>query len=239
MRYDMSTGAHTIYVDPAAGGKGREATLGVLRYVHAQLPTLKRMGLQIRVVRIRAGDLENPQLLAALRRRGVVRLPALATPKGVYLGHQEISSLYGENIKEFLKGAQSASEGSDLDSYYRDEMTLERAREDSGGGEEEIGEGGGMMGSYRQMMERRGTGRPGHNRAGALDSAPPAGRPAGGGSRPDNVATPPGDDLAAIARIAPAVGPALLHEESMEDGESPQDDLMERAYWGRMSETED
>ena len=178
----------------------------MLRYVHANLPRLREMGLEVRVNKVTSRQLSDERVRAAMKSRKIVRLPALTTPNGVYLGFQEIRTLYERNYGEyeaFLRRSEKPVVGEapddELEDYYRAEMTAERAREDEGG-DDSIGEGGDMMDSYRRMMERRETsdrGRPKPRPGGAPRPArpEPPGRAAApprtaGSGRPDNVAGP-------------------------------------------------
>jgi hypothetical protein len=180
--------------------KSREITLAVLKYIHARMPDLKQMGLAVRVNKIRSQDLTNPRLVAAMRKRGITRLPALTTAANVYLGYKEICDVYERNIKEFAaqnrrgeRPVEGAAPEGDLDALWREEMTFERADEDME--ESGMNESGGMMDAYRHMMERReqsdaarrGTSRTrGAPAAPASRHAPPPPSPA---SRPDNVSS--------------------------------------------------
>jgi hypothetical protein len=272
-RADTSQVTHNLYVKVVTGAdadhKSRDITLGVLKYVHARLPMFARMGLAVKVNKIRSQDLQNPRLVEAMRKRGITRLPALTTPNNVYIGLKEISDIYERNIKEFAAVATRGErpvEGilpeDDLDSFYRDEMTFERADEDAQ--ETGIGEGDDMMDSYRHMMERReksessrrprqaAGGRPTATTSDAR-AAPP--RPASS-ARPDNVAPPAvrrapahmdaedAEIQETIDRLARDIDDGMRDRafasgggDSLDDdgGADPQDDLMERAYWSNQN----
>jgi hypothetical protein len=194
-----------------ADAKSRGFTLEVLQYVHAHLARLTDMGLAVRVVKVTSRQLRDERVRAAMRARSIARLPALVTPNGVYLGFQEISSLYERNFAAYEAIARRGDQPvvgeaptDELEDYYRSEMTLERARADDKD-DDAFGEGGDMMDSYRRMMERRETSDRGHKpktRAGAAapgaapraeaGAARGAGRTApprtSGSGRPDNIA---------------------------------------------------
>jgi hypothetical protein len=263
---------HNLYVKVVADGDAdrmsRDITITTLKYIHKWLPVFTQMGISIKVNKIRSQDLQNHRLVEAMRKRGLTRLPALMTPNGVYIGLKEISGVYDKNVKEFTAAAARPAEGllpeDDLDNFYRDEMTFERAGEDSQ--EAGIGEGDDMMSSYRHMMERRdrpdshpprpATGRP----PATTGDAPPRSLhrslpPPHAGGRPDNIAPPRrqranNDEDAEIQetidRLARDIddgtrGLAFSQSggDSLDDegGADPQDDLMERAYWGNQSES--
>jgi protein-tyrosine-phosphatase len=265
-RADTEATRHQLYVKVVGSDdpdqKSRGITLDVLRYIHARLPAFAQMGIAVKVNKIRSQDLQNARLIAAMQRRGIRRLPALTTPNNVYLGAKEIADLYERNIKELehtgargerpVEGA--APDDGDLDSFFRDEMTFERAEEDAQ--EPGIGEGGDMMDAYRRMMERRESSEKGRGRR------PAAGRPsattsdpsaraapprAPASSRPDNVGRrrpvdDPDDEIqATIDRLARDIDGDTRDRafasgggDSLDDdgGYDPQDDLMEKAYWG-------
>ena len=168
---DVDSTVHTIYVKVGADdAKNREITLELLKYIHSQKPTFAQMGLAVKISKVRSQDLQAPRLVEAMRERGITRLPALVTPKNVFIGLKAIVDVYEQNIKEFdavlrrrePPGAKKDEDDEDdLTNYYRGEMESER--DDADDDEKGIGEGGSMMDSYRQMMEHRensGRGRP-------------------------------------------------------------------------------
>jgi hypothetical protein len=273
-RADTSVVQHQLYVKVVTGAdpdrRSRVITLEVLQYIHSRLPILRNMGLAVKVNKIRSQDLQNPRLVEVMKRRGIERLPALTTPNNIYLGYKEISDIYERNIKEFSavgrrgeRPVEGAAPEDDLDSFYREEMTFERAEEDAE--ETGIGESGDMMEAMREFMERR-------ERSDAGRKRPTAGRPpvapAGGGdrraapprppasSRPDNVGRAPprpapvddadreiNDTIDRLARDIDDDTRARAFSsgggDSLDDdgGADVQDDLMERAYWQNMAES--
>jgi hypothetical protein len=261
---DTSQIVHNLYVKLVAPGdpdaKSRSITLSTLKYVHSRLQTFSNMGLVVRVNKIRSQDLQDPRLVDAMRRRGITRLPALTTPNNVYLGLTEISDIYERNIGEFAatnrreEPAVTGSEHeSDLDAFYRSEMTFAQADDDAQ--ETGIGEGDDMMNSYRNMMERREGGTPRPPTAGRPttiigDRNPAPVRSAPG--RPDNVrparsADPEEAEIQdTIDRLSADIDDNLRERafaggggDSLDDdGDSFQDDLMERAYYANMSNSE-
>jgi len=277
-RADTSAVQHQLYVKVVTGAdpdrKSREITLEVLRYVHSRLPMLQQMGLAVKVNKIRSQDLQNARLVEAMRQRGITRLPALTTPNNVYIGFKEISDIYERNIKEYAaigNRGERPVEGivpeDDLDTFYKDEMTFERAEEDAQ--EAGIGESDDMMDSYRRMMERREKSEAGRKRPGAPSPGWPPAAPAdardrraapprpAASSRPDNVGARPArpapvdpDDAEiqeTIDRLARDIDDnvrskafAVAGGDSLDDdgGADIQDDLMERAYYANMSATD-
>ena len=298
---------HIIYVKVATGAdddaKSRDITLELLQYIHTQVPTFAQMGITVKVSKVRSQDLQDPRLIEAMRRRGITRLPALVTPNNVFIGLKEITDVYERNITEFNAvlrrgelpgGGAGVADEDDLASYYRDEMAFDGA-EDEEGDEKGIGEGGDMMNSYRQMMERRenseggrrprpggrppattsvaregrGAGRAergaGHAERGAGHAERSTGhtmrsqpddddgdRSDGGGGRPDNISGDHDDDdndeiQETIDRLSRDIDDGIRSRAFTsgggnsldDDGDDPQDDLMESAYWsGRVAATD-
>lgn len=162
---DTSHARHTLYVKVvparAEDPTSYDLTLDVLKYVHSRLPQFREMGIAVVVEKLSKALLADARLKAALKRRGVTHLPALVTGVNVYLGPEEIKDVYERNLKEFMaygRREEAAPEGAelgrdDLGSYYAEEMTFERAEDDTE--EAGIGETAGMMDQYRAMMERR------------------------------------------------------------------------------------
>lgn len=164
-----ATVVHQIYVKVVTGADAdkdttsRKITIQLLTYVHTQLRALKDMGVSTRVNKITSQNLKDPRLVAAMKARGILRLPAVTTPNNVYLGLGEIRELYDRNIREHaailgrgereVQGA-TGEEDDAFRSFYKDEMTFERAEEDTN--EDELGEGKQDLGTlHRDMMTRR------------------------------------------------------------------------------------
>jgi hypothetical protein len=270
-RADTSQVLHNIYVKVVVGPdpdrKSRDITLQTLKYVHSRLPSFAQMGLAVKVNKITSFDLQNARLVGAMKGRGIVRLPALTTPNGVYLGYSEIVKLYELNLKEFAardrrgeKAVEGAAPEDALDGYYKDEMTFEAAEEDAQ--ETGLGEADDMMDSYRLMMQRRETSTAGQrkpsSRAAAAAARPdsraaPPRPPAS--TRPDNVGRAPRrapadpDDAeieATIDRLAQDIDDGVRSKafsagggDSYDDdgGADVQDDLMERAFYGNQTDS--
>jgi hypothetical protein len=232
--------------------KGRELTLAILKYIHDRLPVFTKMGVNIRVHKVKKSDLGNARLVEAMKRRGISSLPALVTPNNTYVGNRSIGEVYEKNIAEyqaFLRQGTEAPTGiaqddDDLASFYRSEMTFEKAADDDGLGDDGdgIGEGGDMMDSYRQMMQRRETKGPGRGQTAPGHAAPPkrGGAPAPA-RRPDNVAPRAGGTMdSLIDRMAGDIDAQTFEDAfaggggdslDLDGGTNAQDDLMEKAYW--------
>lgn len=245
---------------PADPDGSRRVTINLLRYIHERLPIFTEMGVAFRVNKVRSQDFADSRLVAALRQRHITALPAVLTPNNVYIGVRQICELYDRNIREHralagrgerpVEGA-ILDEGDDLASLYRDEMTFERAEADAE--DAPVGENKDFAARLHEMMERRdrlagdrrtgtagGHGRP-RAPAPATRAAPPRGAP----QRADNIAPGPTADvddgalndlLNTLARDidqndrrAAFAGPA---DDGDGDGQNPQDDLMERAFYG-------
>jgi len=214
---DTRSTKHNLYVKVVTGAdpdhKSRDLTLQVLRYIHESLPMFQKMDLAVRVTRVRSQDLQDPRFVAAMRRRGITRLPAMTTPNNVYIGFNEIRDIYSRNLKEFTalsrrgdRPIEGIAPDGDLESYYQDEMTFARAAEDAdetglGDNDEE-----GMMNAYRHMMAQREAAEAGRKQPAAPSTrrgrpapvtsgrrAPPARSTAPG--RPDNLGPAPPPSL--------------------------------------------
>lgn len=257
---DTSHTTHQLYVKVEDGNKSltpnelknRDLTLAVLKFIHDRLPIFQRMGLQIQVNRIRDVDLANPRLTDAMKRKGIVRLPALTTPTNLYLGVKEIEIVYKRNLEEFaaFKRQETApvtgmTPEDDLDAYYQ-EMSGASAWKDAveGGGDndEGIGESIDMMDAYRGMMQsRESMGRKRSHRTPTYvsDSSSPS-----TSSRPDNI----DDAQTTIDRMIRDIDSSSFDrafsggggDSLIEDGGpgGSQDNLMERAFWSNMQETD-
>lgn len=268
---DSSSVLHNLYVKIVPKDhpdkKSQKYTLSLLHYIHGRIKILKEMGIQVKVNKISASDLQNAKLNAAMKKKGITKLPAMTTPTGVYLGVDEIADVYERNIREFTanqrrdeKKVAGIVQEDDLDSYYRDEMTFERAEED----EEEpgIGEDGDMMSAYHSMVQRRDElnakrkptrapargeqkgerparpdrgGRPGAGRPGTTPARP------GQSTRPDNLGGDDDEISTMINRMSSDIDSGTMETafqsgggDSLEgggDGDSAQDRIMESAYW--------
>lgn len=242
----------------------RQVTLNTLQYIKSCLPQFEVMGIKVVLNQIKESDLSNERLIAAMRARGVTKLPAMTSPNDVYNGLQEIKDVYEKNIRQFAaidrRGERPVvgTTEHDLSSYYEDEMTFERAEEDAQ--ETGIGETDDMMENYRRFMEKReatDTARNPQRRTQKPAAAPAAHEPrrAPRDTRPV-VAPPvpkkraPVDEADAeieltISRLARDIDDSSrkrAFEGSVpydeDDGANAQDDLMEAAYWGRSAGTE-
>ena len=253
---DTGPVVHNLYVLVIGGNtaapndkKSRELTLAILQYVHDRLPLFNKMGVKIRVHKVKKSDLGNPRLVEAMKRRGITSLPALVSPNNTYVGNRAIGEVYEKNIAEyqaFLRKDVEAPTGmapddDDLASFYRSEMTFEKANNDDGG----LGEGGDMMDNYRSMMQRRetretkdpGRGQTAPSRPAAAPSRAPA-----SGRRGDNVSGASGDSSmdSLIDRMAGDIDSQTFEDAfaggdgdslDLDGGNSAADDLMEKAYW--------
>jgi len=271
---DTGPVVHNLYVLVVGGNaaapndrKGRELTLAILKYIHDRLPVFTKMGVNIRVHKVNKSDLGNARLVAAMERRGISSLPALVTPNNTYVGNRSIGGVYEKNIAEYQafrrQGTEAptgiAQDDDALASFYRSEMTFEKAADDDGLGNDGdgigndgdgIGEGGDMMDAYRQMMQRRETRET--KGPGRGQPAPPkrGGAPAPA-RRPDNVAPRAGgtgdstmDSL--IDRMAGDIDAQTFEDAfaggggdslDLDGGMNAQDDLMEKAYWANQELT--
>jgi len=266
---DTGTVDHVLYVKIVNGGdrdeKSQKLTLSILQYVNDIKAVLGQMGITVKVESIKSTSLQSPALVAAMKKRGITRLPALRTKTDVYLGDQEIRTVYDRNIREYEavgrrdeRPTQEDVPDDDLVAYYMDEMTFDRAEEDTE--ELGLGESENMMDAYRDMMDRREKSRahvrppqPGRTHG---PREGPARRPtAAPRARPDNVRAPavrrPVDPEEAeiqetIDRLSRDIDQGFRDRVFNpgdgnvidDDGdENIKDDLMEAAYWGNQTES--
>ena len=146
----------------------RQLTLDLIHFVRQNLPVLDEMGIVIVIERVDKKKLQDPRVRNAMKSAGLASLPALRTSTGIYLGNEEIKGLYMKNIEKFYEwktrseaplGGMSAED--DLASYYKNEMTMEKATADHASLDdvEDInGENDDMMGAYRKRMRGRENG---------------------------------------------------------------------------------
>jgi len=238
---------HNIYVKVVTGSdndyRSRDITLNILKYLQLKMPLLIQMGVDVKINKIRSQDLQNPRLIEAIRQKGIVRLPALITTNNVYIGFKDIIDVYENNIKIFMSMNTQKKKSippqvkkvvfaDDLDEYYKSEMTLAKANKDTE--EEDFGEGADMMNSYRNRMENRDTSSSSILRKTTVVKADSPKQ-----ISDDNIDVNEDDAeiQETINRLAQDIDNttrerAFTATDGDEDGPSPQDDLMERAYWG-------
>lgn len=209
--------------------QSRKLTLEILKFVQSNLALFAQMGVKVRVHKVKKSDLGNAALVEAMKRQGLASLPALKTPRSVYVGTGAIREIYEKNIADYRAYARRGAPqevDDDLASFYQSEMTFERAAADGDGDGDEIGEGGDLMDAYRTMMHRREGNPGGANGAPKQKKSPAAAR------REDNVSR------GGTAEASPPTeGGASKFEDTFGDGDGldggngAQDDLMEKAYW--------
>ena len=270
-KVDTGINIHQLYVlvgcSPSENTKSRNLTLAILSFVHSSLKNLTKLGIRIKVNKIKQSHLQNQKLINAMKTKGIKRLPALTTSNNVYLGYNEIVDLYSRNMKVFSAfkrredtPATGMTPEDDLQKFYDQEMNTGEAWDDAVDNEDSsLGESEGLMESYRYMMERRGKQtnklRPSRKRTSngqSYGGRSPAPRvDPHQANRSDNI----GDDddiQGVINRLAKSIDYETFDEafssgggESLEDGyvdpentiRDPQDDLMEAAYWARQELT--
>ena len=231
-------------------------TLDILRYAHSHIPDFKAMGIEVKVTRITSSQLRVPQLVEAMRRRGISSLPALVTPVDVLRGPAEIKGHYERCFGEFRARARRDErpvEDTSLDDmanvYIASDMTMERFQEDQE--DDGMDEQKEMMAAYTRRMAHRPDSKarpahPGPPPVRRLTVPEPTPRPP---ARPDNVrgADMDGDDInATIARLSQGIDSgsrrtAFTAESSdsadQSAGDDPKDADMERHYYANMEES--
>jgi len=172
---------HTLYVStggadaPGSTAPGSTAalatTLVVLRFIANNIKPINEMGITIKVVKIQPEALKNQRLIASMAARGITRLPALVTPKQVYIGTRAITDLYSKNIKSMREASaprppppapREPRAPTDVDSSFNQERHGKSGGHSRGGNidlsddDDEMGGGGkDMMDTYRQQVARR------------------------------------------------------------------------------------
>lgn len=227
----MMTDYHYLYVKVITDSedidtKSRIITLDMLKFIHARLSIFAKMGISVKVHKVRSQDLQNENIIEAMQMRGITRLPALVIQKNVYIGINAVKALYEKNIKTFLE-LNKNDEDNELDNFYKGEMQ-------TGVDDNCLGEGDDMMSEYRKVMENR--------HGGAINKTERAITAA----RVDNIVSVDTAFQNTVNKLARDIDPEIKARafssgggDSLEgDDADPQDDLMERAYWGRIDATE-
>ena len=236
---------HNLYVlvvgGPAHGPndqKSRDLTFAILEYIRDHIPIFTEMGIKVRVHKIKKSDLSNPQLVQAMKSRGITSLPALTTPNNTYVGNRLIEDVYEHNIQEYKAWKRQGIEEhagiapeDDLVSFYRSEMSAERAAEDNDRGEDSIGEGGDILDSYRVAMQRRESRNPRTSGGPVAPTREPSTHIARPPRRPNNISSGSSNDTMAGQTFGQAFTSEDIDSEEIDTGGSSQDDLMENAYW--------
>jgi hypothetical protein len=166
--------------------KSRELTQAIVRYVHSRLAILGKLGVGVRVRVVKNRSLSSPQVIEAMRQKGITSLPALVTPSMTFPGAETIRDVYEKNIERYAQYVQQqpqttrSDDDDPLAAFYREEMSESKTAEDIVEDEPGIGDDEGvtgMMDSFRRMVETRG---------GGSSGAPPG----GANRRTDRIASP-------------------------------------------------
>lgn len=244
---------HNLFVVVGGTDGARAATIRVLQFMAHAKPWLERLGVTIAVHKIRPEMLQDPRLCEALRAKGITDLPAVKTPRKLFLGITQITQSYSAIIAEFrrtfgdsktdaaiARREQTVPGGASGEDIYRDYYAadLSFTAADSDQGDEPMsGSGDGMMKQLQSMMARRKTiDASRQKKSGAFVSG--AGAPARAPGTGDNVAD---DDL--IDRlITTTTVPVTQHTLDVafgagEGAEDAREDLMIRAFWENQEES--
>lgn len=240
---------HNIYVKVITGSdndyKSRDITLNILKYLQVKMPLLQQMGVSVKINKVRSQDLQNPRLVEAIRQKGISRLPALVTASNVYIGFKDIIDVYESNIKTFMKmttpqksqPVKKVPYETNLEDFYKNEMTLDKANEDTE--EVDFGEGADMMTSYRNRMEKRDTSSQ-PSRQNMTQKITSISKNNNSRSAENiSINNDEAEIQETINRLALDIDSSIREKaftasknDSLDEGGDPQDDLMERAYWG-------
>jgi hypothetical protein len=144
----------------------------------------------------------------------IKQYPTLITSNKIYTGYKEIVTIYKTNLQAYEKYNEKQNNNleseDDIQDYFKDQI---RGKEET---EESFGDGGNMMDMYKMMIDRRTK----HVKESKLRS----------------VETKTTDDvITKIDKKEDNINPEykkLDYEDS-----DPQDDIIEKAYWSRISES--
>jgi hypothetical protein len=152
---------HNLYVKVADDDLSHQLTLEILQYVHKNLNILKKMEVDLNVVKLTVDELNNPTIQQSLYENGITKLPALTTTQNIYLGNTEIINIYEKNINDYIAATTSTSrqltsqidDDDYLDSFMKQQIKMGETNDD----EEDINESGSssLMNDYQRKMEQR------------------------------------------------------------------------------------
>ena len=152
---------HTLFIKyPVKDIENKEITTALLKFISANIKIIERMGIKIQIEKITTSDLAA---IKKLQKIGITRLPALKTDMKIYIGYQNIISLYKENIDAFTtpqqvaqnkysgNGGNSDYVGDDMESHLQREIM----RDEESDEEDPVPNNTQFSASIRQMEDRR------------------------------------------------------------------------------------
>lgn len=222
-----------------------------LKFVAACCPWIKRVGVVMKVVRIKQPMLAHAQVKEALSNAGVTRFPTIKTKRRIAVGIEEITKMYTRFIEDY-KRFMSNKKGTKTDqamfrrgeeeddslvpenmhrAFCAAELSFGAAASD--GAEEPLGDVGddSMMGKYRDMTKRRAAidHRRGHKTAPMFDSPQTDEK-----SKAEDISI---DDL--VAQVTAPVSSDLIDKAFSAEGGSddPHDALMVKSFWDNQEDS--
>lgn len=253
---------HTIYILDDITFK--HINMNFLNYISRNKLLLAEMEVKVRINLLLIDQLQDPEIESFLKNNNINQFPILISGNNIYKGLQDIIKLYESNFNAFrshkirqmqieqqqkiyqIKKEQEQGRGQEQRPMQGQERPMqgqghERKQDQKkvdddnnikaymdfeigGGKKQEIEDddnifnmgdsGSNMMDNYRNMMERRGTSK----------------------SRTKNgpVVTTEREDNIETSDSPLNIDPTKIN---YDDEKDPQDDLIEQAYWARMSES--
>jgi hypothetical protein len=214
-----------------------------LQYIKNNQPIIKKMGVKLLLVLVTQDQLQDPNTEAFIKKNNILQFPALITSNKVYQGYKDIVSIYDINInkyyeliKEPAKKQEEAEE--DIHELMKSELSIKNTNDIE---EEEQPFGSSslsMMDNYRDMVEKRGPGKNVRNsnfRSVEINEGTEK-KTNSVNKKNDNTKPKP------VEKNNPYTSRTDNIKESNisiphDDDVDPQDAIMERAYWSRISES--
>ena len=240
---------HNLYVKVANDSLSYQLTLEILQYVQKNINILKKMEVELHVVKLTFDELENTAVQQSLLQRGITKLPALTTSQNIYLGNTEIINIYEKNIKDYL-AATSAPQSNNiiqedddfLDSFMKKEIN---AKENDYAGDDDMNDSSGssLMQDYQRKMDQR------KNMMPAMPNQPQQQQPQQQPRQPQprqpqprqpQQQPPPQSSQAndieeTLKKLQNDIDNNLqMDDADVEYEKNPNDDIMERALWNRI-----
>lgn len=200
---------HIIYVYDNPQMKNQN--MAFLIFIKNNRESIKNMGVYLIIKLINAID---AQLLV-----NITNYPTLVTPNKVYTGYKEIVNIYQTNIKAYNSynkkstpvATREIETDDDIHDYFKSQIRgVEKEVET-----DSFGDSGNMMDSYRMMVDKRNKG----IKKSTLRT----------------IETPIEEKQDNIKQNTESDEKIKIPERDIDD--DPQDEIIEKAYWSRISES--
>lgn len=244
---------HNLYVKVANDSLSYQLTLEILQYVQKNMNILKKMEVELHVVKLTFDELENTAVQQSLLQRGITKLPALTTSQNIYLGNTEIINIYEKNIKDYL-AATSAPQSKNniheedddfLDSFMKKEINT---KENDYAGDDDMNDSSGssLMQDYQRKMDQRKNMMPAMpNQQPHQPQMPPQPQPRQQQQQqpqpqhqqrqPPPQSSQANDIEETLKKLQNDIDNNLqMDDADVEYEKNPNDDIMERALWNRI-----